>query len=326
MGPRSRQRPRPPGARARSACLRRRPGVIVIGLVAAADRMDPRPQPLDPRVPRSSSASADSIVTNGVKALVDRARPAIDPVGRTLGPSFPSGHSSTAAAFSAALALLAGRRRRPAVDGSALAGVAVGLAVAVACSRVLLDLHWVSDVVGGLVLGWGWFAVCAIAFGGSLLRFGAPVEQAGAAAAPVAAARGGPSGPELPGTPAGRPRARGSAAAGGSRRPRRAGHDRSPRRHDGRRARSRRSSCRTSAPPGIATGPRPARPRPCARGPAAASPPAASCDADDAALRRVRADSGTASTRAGARGCAARRTCPARPRPRRRCVRHRRPA
>ena len=53
-----------------------------------------------------------------------------------------------------------------------LAGVAVGLAVAVACSRVLLDLHWVSDVVGGLLLGWGWFAVCAIAFGGWLLRLG----------------------------------------------------------------------------------------------------------------------------------------------------------
>ena len=43
------------------------------------------------------------------------------------------------------------------VDGGTLpeirAGGAVGLAVAVACSRVLLDLHWVSDVVAGLALG-----------------------------------------------------------------------------------------------------------------------------------------------------------------------------
>jgi undecaprenyl-diphosphatase len=119
----------------------------------------------------------DSLVTNVVKGAVDRARPAIEPVAATLGPSFPSGHSSTAAAFFAALALLAGRRR-PHAQKAALAGAAVGIAVAVACSRVLLDLHWLSDVVGGLVLGWGWFALCTAAFGGWMLRFGAPVESA----------------------------------------------------------------------------------------------------------------------------------------------------
>jgi undecaprenyl-diphosphatase len=118
-----------------------------------------------------------SLVTNLVKGAVDRARPAIDPVAATLGPSFPSGHSSTAAAFFAALALLAGRRRAPAAK-AVLAGLAVGLAVAVACSRVLLDLHWLSDVVAGLALGWGWFALCTTAFGGWLIRFGAPVEAA----------------------------------------------------------------------------------------------------------------------------------------------------
>ena len=115
----------------------------------------------------------DSLVTNTVKGVVDRARPTIDPAAAALGPSFPSGHSSTAAAFFAALALLAGRRRSSARAGACWSVVAVGLAVAVACSRVLLDLHWVSDVVAGLALGWGWFAVCAIAFGGWLLRFGA---------------------------------------------------------------------------------------------------------------------------------------------------------
>jgi undecaprenyl-diphosphatase len=59
-----------------------------------------------------------------------------------------------------------------------LAGLAVGFAVAVACSRVLLDVHWLSDVIAGLALGWGWFALCAAAFGGWMLRLGAPVEQA----------------------------------------------------------------------------------------------------------------------------------------------------
>ncbi len=135
----------------------------------------------------------DSFVTNAIKEVVDRARPTIEPVAATLGPSFPSGHSSTAAAFFAALALLAGRRRG-ARARAVLAGVAVGIAVAVACSRVMLDLHWVSDVVAGLALGWGWFAVCAIAFGGWLLEFGEPVE----AAARVRAV--GPARPEGPGS------------------------------------------------------------------------------------------------------------------------------
>ena len=119
----------------------------------------------------------DSLVTNAVKAAVDRARPAIDPVAATLGPSFPSGHSSTAAAFFAALALLAGRRR-PNAQKAVAAGLAVAVAVAVACSRVLLDMHWLSDVIAGLALGWAWFALCSAAFGGWLVRFGAPVEAA----------------------------------------------------------------------------------------------------------------------------------------------------
>jgi membrane-associated phospholipid phosphatase len=119
----------------------------------------------------------DSFVTNTIKGIVERSRPTIDPLAATLGPSFPSGHSSTAAALFAALALLAGRRRSSRAR-AILVGVAVGLAVAVACSRVLLDLHWVSDVVGGLTLGWAWFALCAIAFGGWALRLGAVVEQA----------------------------------------------------------------------------------------------------------------------------------------------------
>jgi undecaprenyl-diphosphatase len=121
----------------------------------------------------------DPVATNLVKGFIDRARPTFDPAAATLGPSFPSGHSSTAAAMFAAIALLAGRGRSIRVR-AILVGAAVGLAVAVACSRVLLDLHWVSDVVGGLALGWAWFAICAVAFGGWLLRLGAPVEQAAA--------------------------------------------------------------------------------------------------------------------------------------------------
>ena len=42
----------------------------------------------------------------------------------------------------------------------------------------MLDVHWVSDVIAGLALGWAWFAVCSIAFGGRMLSFGAPAKKA----------------------------------------------------------------------------------------------------------------------------------------------------
>jgi len=129
----------------------------------------------------------DHLLTNAIKQLVDRARPTIEAVAATLGPSFPSGHTSTAAASWAAFALVAGRwwgrRAWP-----ALAGTAVGIAVAVALSRVFLDVHWLTDVLGGLALGWAWFAACAIAFGGRLLSFGASAQAAGRGAAEAASA------------------------------------------------------------------------------------------------------------------------------------------
>jgi membrane-associated phospholipid phosphatase len=123
----------------------------------------------------------DKLLTEAVKQFVDRARPTLESVAATLGPSFPSGHTSTAAASWAAFALVAGRWRGRRT-WPALAGAAVGIAIAVALSRVLLDVHWLTDVLGGLALGWAWFAACAIAFGGRLLSFGASARAAGQAA------------------------------------------------------------------------------------------------------------------------------------------------
>jgi membrane-associated phospholipid phosphatase len=117
------------------------------------------------------------LLTNGIKELLDRVRPTLNPIAETLGPSFPSGHTTTAAAFYAAAALVLGRGVRP-HERALLAGTAAGIAVAVACTRIFLDVHWLTDTVAGLFLGWAWFAVCAIAFGGRFLRFGAVAEEA----------------------------------------------------------------------------------------------------------------------------------------------------
>jgi len=127
--------------------------------------------------------AGNGILTTTVKHLADRVRPDVNPIAETLGPSFPSGHSSWSIAFFAATALLMSRGRDRTAR-AVIAGAAAALTVMVAGSRVLLGVHWLSDVLAGLALGAAWFAVCAIAFGGRLLRFGAPAEEAVRASAP----------------------------------------------------------------------------------------------------------------------------------------------
>jgi undecaprenyl-diphosphatase len=116
-------------------------------------------------------------LTGTLKELIDRVRPEFNPVAATLNPSFPSGHSAAAAAFFAAVALLMSRGRTP-IQRSLILGAAAAIAVGVACSRVMLGVHWFSDVVAGVLFGWAWFAACSIAFGGRMLRFGAAAEEA----------------------------------------------------------------------------------------------------------------------------------------------------
>ncbi|RST30515.1 phosphatase PAP2 family protein [Sphingomonas ginkgonis] len=88
-----------------------------------------------------------------IKALVGRARPALDPhpviVHST---SFPSGHSgnSMLALLMAAMILVPERHRRPAVLLAVLGSVLVGM------SRPLLGVHWPSDVIAGWSLGAAW--------------------------------------------------------------------------------------------------------------------------------------------------------------------------
>jgi membrane-associated phospholipid phosphatase len=96
-----------------------------------------------------------ALVTVGVRLLivVNVARPR--PAGwltSASGWSFPSGHS-TAAAAAATIAVIVGwpllSRLR---DRLVLAGVAGGWAVAVGVSRVALTVHWPSDVFGAWLL------------------------------------------------------------------------------------------------------------------------------------------------------------------------------
>jgi undecaprenyl-diphosphatase len=68
-------------------------------------------------------------------------------------PSFPSGHAANSMIFYLALALFitAGTRwQRPAVAGAVLLSLLIGT------SRVMLGVHWPSDVIGGWAFGMLW--------------------------------------------------------------------------------------------------------------------------------------------------------------------------
>ena len=116
-----------------------------------------------------------SLLNNLLKVIVDRERPDVVHLVPTSSSSFPSGHSATAAAAWCAFALVVSRhesRRARAVA----AGVAAFVTVAVAASRALLGVHWLTDVLAGVTVGWVWFLLAALAFGGRLQRLGEPVD------------------------------------------------------------------------------------------------------------------------------------------------------
>jgi undecaprenyl-diphosphatase len=124
------------------------------------------------------------IVNNTLKWIVDRDRPTVEHLAHAGGSSFPSGHSAAAAACWAAIALVAARRL-PEGKRRWAAASAAAIAVAVATSRVLLGVHWLTDVIAGVIVGWTWFFVVALVFGGRLQQFGHPAERLADAAAPV---------------------------------------------------------------------------------------------------------------------------------------------
>ena len=121
--------------------------------------------------------AGQNLIVNAVKALAERERPPVPHLAPSSGFSFPSGHAAAAAATWAAVVLVLGRGR-PRPVKAWLGAAAALLTLAVAASRVLLGVHWLTDVDVGVALGVGWFAVCSVAFGGALLRFGAPAERA----------------------------------------------------------------------------------------------------------------------------------------------------
>jgi undecaprenyl-diphosphatase len=103
------------------------------------------------------------LIDTAVKLVVARPRPVVDhPIAEAFGKSFPSGHAMSSTVVYGALLLVflpaAGRRRR------ALVALTMAVVLAVGCSRLLLGVHFVSDVLGGFVLGLAWLIASVAAF------------------------------------------------------------------------------------------------------------------------------------------------------------------
>jgi undecaprenyl-diphosphatase len=104
------------------------------------------------------------VVDTIVKVVVGRPRPEVDePILEAFGNSFPSGHSMQAVVCYGALLfvflpMLHGRARVAAI------GATVALALLIGVSRLALGVHFVSDVLGGYILGVAWLTAAVAAF------------------------------------------------------------------------------------------------------------------------------------------------------------------
>ena len=95
----------------------------------------------------ATTVVTERLLVDGLKEWIGRARPHLDVLPNSL--AFPSGHSANSmTAFLATALFVCPRAYRPFAMASALT-----LALIVGLTRIVLGVHWPSDVIGGWTLG-----------------------------------------------------------------------------------------------------------------------------------------------------------------------------
>ena len=101
------------------------------------------------------------LINSMLKDVFHRTRPSIFPSGiEVFSSSFPSGHSMSAAIVYGTVAYLAARLQRHRWSRVVTAIVALLLIVLIAASRIYLGVHYPSDTVAGMVIGFAWAGFC----------------------------------------------------------------------------------------------------------------------------------------------------------------------
>jgi undecaprenyl-diphosphatase len=99
-------------------------------------------------------AVVENVAGPATKYLLNRPRPHwLHPIAVEHSTSYPSGHATAAGMFATALILTALTCIRPGPTRAAALSVVVLISGAVAADRILLAVHYLSDVVGGVLLG-----------------------------------------------------------------------------------------------------------------------------------------------------------------------------
>lgn len=128
-----------------------RPAATILGALALFARGRRRDAVL-----LAGAIIAGAIALPLLKLLFGRARPAeIWWLVQESHPSFPSGHAMGSMILYPLIGLMIGGRPRWVIAG-------VALALLIGATRILLGVHWTSDVIGGWLIG-GVFALGAVA-------------------------------------------------------------------------------------------------------------------------------------------------------------------
>ena len=108
----------------------------------------------------AASAALGALAVYAMKPLFGRVRPGSGFAEFVAsGQSFPSGHATMSAAVFLTLgALVAGTRVRW-QERTYIVGASIVLTAAVGLSRVVLGVHWATDVVAGWAFGTAWAAL-----------------------------------------------------------------------------------------------------------------------------------------------------------------------
>ena len=118
----------------------------------------------------AAAPAVAALLSGSVKLLIGRTRPAGGVLLNTY--SFPSGHATTSASVAVTLCYVMAREGMISWTSAIIIGGTVPLVVGL--TRLYLDVHWTTDVIGGWAAGLFVAAICAALY--EYLRRNAPSD------------------------------------------------------------------------------------------------------------------------------------------------------